>query len=155
LIICPAGLTVQWQEEMQDKFGQFYEIFQRDFHTINPRIWDLKACAIASLDCLKRKEHKEKLLENRKWDLIIFDEAHRLSARDYGEAKTEKTQNYRLAEDLRDRTRVFAICLACSIVRSTSVGWRTGRRRFGVTPSGSPGATAIGLTKNIFYGRRS
>ena len=59
LIICPAGLTVQWQEEMQDKFGQFFEIFQRDFHTINPRIWDLKACAIASLDCLKRKEHKE------------------------------------------------------------------------------------------------
>ncbi len=112
LIICPAGLTVQWQEEMQDKFGQFFEIFQRDFHTINPRIWDLKACAIASLDCLKRKEHKEKLLENRKWDLIIFDEAHRLSARDYGEAKTEKTQNYRLAEDLRDHTDALLLLTA-------------------------------------------
>ncbi|MGH7824805.1 MAG: DEAD/DEAH box helicase [Candidatus Binatia bacterium] len=112
LIICPAGLTVQWQEEMQDKFGQFFEIFQRDFHTINPRIWDLKACAVASLDCLKRKEHKEKLLENRKWDLIIFDEAHRLSARDYGEAKTEKTQNYRLAEDLRDHTDALLLLTA-------------------------------------------
>jgi superfamily II DNA or RNA helicase len=112
LIICPAGLTVQWQEEMQDKFGQFFEIFQRDFHTINPRIWDLKACAIASLDCLKRKEHKEKLLENRKWDLIIFDEAHRLSARDYGETKTEKTQNYRLAEDLRDHTDALLLLTA-------------------------------------------
>jgi len=112
LIICPAGLTVQWQEEMQDKFGQFFEIFQRDFHTINPRIWDLKACAIASLDCLKRKEHKEKLLENRKWDLIIFDEAHRLTARDYGEAKTEKTQNYRLAEDLRDHTDALLLLTA-------------------------------------------
>lgn len=112
LIICPAGLTVQWQEEMQDKFGQFFEIFQRDFHTINPRIWDLKACAIASLDCLKRKEHKEKLLENRKWDLIIFDEAHRLSARDYGETKTEKTQNYRLAEDLRDHTDALLLVTA-------------------------------------------
>lgn len=112
LIICPAGLTVQWQEEMQDKFGQFFEIFQRDFHTINPRIWDLKACAIASLDCLKRKEHKEKLLENREWDLIIFDEAHRLSAKDYGEAKTEKTQNYRLAEDLRDHTDALLLLTA-------------------------------------------
>ncbi|MBI4487688.1 MAG: DEAD/DEAH box helicase [Deltaproteobacteria bacterium] len=112
LIICPAGLTVQWQEEMQDKFGQFFEIFQRDFHTINPRIWDLKACAIASLDCLKRKEHKEKLLENRKWDLIIFDEAHRLSARDYGESKTEKTQNYRLAEDLKDHADALLLVTA-------------------------------------------
>lgn len=112
LIICPAGLTVQWQEEMQDKFGQFFEIFQRDFHTINPRIWDLKACAIASLDCLKRKEHKEKLLENRKWDLIIFDEAHRLSARDYGETKTEKTQNYRLADDLKDHTDAMLLLTA-------------------------------------------
>lgn len=112
LIICPAGLTVQWQEEMQDKFGQFFEIFQRDFHTINPRIWDLKACAIASLDCLKRKEHKEKLLENRKWDLIIFDEAHRLSARDYGESKTEKTQNYRLADDLKDHTDALLLVTA-------------------------------------------
>ena len=112
LIICPAGLTVQWQEEMQDKFGQFFEIFQRDFHTINPRIWDLKACAIASLDCLKRKEHKDKLLENRKWDLIIFDEAHRLSARDYGESKTEKTQNYRLAEDLKDYTDTLLLVTA-------------------------------------------
>jgi superfamily II DNA or RNA helicase len=112
LIICPAGLTVQWQEEMQDKFGQFFEIFQRDFHTINPRIWDLKACAIASLDCLKRKEHKEKLLENRKWDLIIFDEAHRLSARDYGESKTEKTQNYRLADDLKEHTDAMLLVTA-------------------------------------------
>jgi len=112
LIICPAGLTVQWQEEMQDKFGQFFEIFQRDFHTINPRIWDLKACAIASLDCLKRKEHKDKLLENRKWDLIIFDEAHRLSARDYGETKTEKTQNYRLADDLKEHTDAMLLVTA-------------------------------------------
>ncbi|MPZ76760.1 MAG: DEAD/DEAH box helicase [Deltaproteobacteria bacterium] len=112
LIICPAGLTVQWQEEMQDKFGQFFEIFQRDFHTINPRIWDLKACAIASLDCLKRKEHKEKLLENRKWDLIIFDEAHRLSAHDYGESKTEKTQNYRLADDLKEHTDAMLLLTA-------------------------------------------
>lgn len=112
LIICPAGLTVQWQEEMQDKFSQFFEVFQRDFHTINPRIWDLKACAIASLDCLKRKEHKEKLLENRKWDLIIFDEAHRLSARDYGESKTEKTQNYRLAEDLKNHTDALLLLTA-------------------------------------------
>lgn len=101
LIITPAGLTTQWQEEMQDKFGQLFEVFGRDFWAINPRIWELKTFAVASIDTLKRSEHKSVLLENRKWDLIIFDEAHKLSAMDYDSGKTEKTQNYRLAEELR------------------------------------------------------
>src|SRR5271157_2431521 len=101
LIITPAGLTRQWQEEFKDKFqADDFEIFGRDFTATNPRIWDLRARAIASLDTLKRAEHKRVLLENRKWDLIIFDEAHRLSAVDYGSGKTEKTQNYRLAEEV-------------------------------------------------------
>src|SRR5947209_15045547 len=39
LIITPAGLTTQWQEEMQDKFGAFFEVFGRDFRAVNPRVW--------------------------------------------------------------------------------------------------------------------
>lgn len=111
LVVCPAGLTRQWQEEFQDKFHETYEIFGRDFQAINPRIWDLKATAIASLDRLKRKEHKRTLLENRKWDLIIFDEAQHLSARDYPN-KTDKTQNYQLAETLRDYTDALLLLTA-------------------------------------------
>jgi len=102
LIVCPAGLTIQWQEEMKDKFGTFFEIFRRDFQANFPRIWDLKHHVIASIDTLKRKEHKDALLENRKWDIIIFDEAQKLSAREYESGKTEKTFNYRLAEDLKN-----------------------------------------------------
>src|ERR1043166_3335524 len=111
LIITPAGLTTQWQEEMQDKFGANFEIFGRDFNSVNPRIWEYRAQAIASLDRLKRKEHKRLLLENRKWDLIIFDEAHRLSAVSYGGAKTDKTQNYRLAEEIRHKHYCEAMLL--------------------------------------------
>ena len=111
LILTPAGLTLQWQEEMQDKFGAYFEIFKRDFQAVNPRIWDLKATAIASIDTLKRPEHKRALLENRKWDLIIFDEAHRLSAVSYGGAKTDKTQNYRLAEEIRHKHYCEAMLL--------------------------------------------
>lgn len=111
LIITPAGLTLQWQEEMQDKFGAYFEIFKRDFQAVNPRIWDLKATAIASIDTLKRPEHKRALLENRKWDLIIFDEAHRLSAVSYGGTKTDKTQNYRLAEEIRHKHYCEAMLL--------------------------------------------
>ena len=79
---------------------------------INPRVWDLKATAIASIDTLKRAEHKRVLLENRKWDLIIFDEAHRLSAVNYGSGKAEKTHNYRLAEEVAPAriTRTHSCC---------------------------------------------
>lgn len=111
LVVTPAGLTRQWQEEFKDKFQADFEIFGRDFTAVNPRMWDLKATAIASLDRLKRKEHKRTLLENRKWDLIIFDEAHRLSARDYPK-KTEKTQNYQLAEVLREYTDALLLLTA-------------------------------------------
>jgi len=111
LIITPAGLTTQWQEEMQDKFGQMFEIFGRDFWAFNPRIWDLKAMAIASIDTLKRPEHKKALLENRRWDLIIFDEAHRLSAMSYGSGKTTKTHNFRLAEEVRQKNYCDAMLL--------------------------------------------
>jgi hypothetical protein len=97
---------------MQDKFRANFEIFGRDFRAVNPRIWDLKATAIASIDTLKRAEHKRILLENRRWDLIIFDEAHRLSATDYGgTGKVERTQNYRLAEEVRDRQYCDALLL--------------------------------------------
>jgi superfamily II DNA or RNA helicase len=111
LVITPSGLTRQWQEEFKEKFQADFEIFGRDFTAVNPRMWDLKATAIASLDRLKRKEHKRTLLENRKWDLIIFDEAHRLSARDY-RTKTEKTQNFQLAEVLRDYTDALLLLTA-------------------------------------------
>jgi superfamily II DNA or RNA helicase len=111
LIIVPAGLTTQWQEEMKDKFDTDFEIFGRDFYAVNPRIWDLKARAIASLNMLKRAEHKRVLLENRKWDLIIFDEAHRLSATEYGSEKVQKTQNYKLAEEIRGQQYCDAMLL--------------------------------------------
>jgi ERCC4-related helicase len=111
LIVTPAGLTTQWQEEMEEKFGARFEVFGRDFLSVNPRVWEYKAQAIASIDRLKRAEHKRVLLENRKWDLIIFDEAHRLSAMNYSEKKVEKTQNYKLAEELRSKQYCEAFLL--------------------------------------------
>jgi hypothetical protein len=111
LVVCPAGLTRQWQEELDDKFKATFQIFGRDFTAVNPRMWDLQARAIASLDRLKRKQHKQTLLENRKWDLIIFDEAQHLSARQWP-TKIEKTQNYQLAEALRGYTDALLLLTA-------------------------------------------
>ena len=103
LIITPAGLARQWQEEMEDKFGIIFLVLKEDFLDKNPRIWDIHNLAIASIDTLKRENHKKGLLECQKWQLIVFDEAHKLSAKAFGD-KIERTQNYKLALDLKDHT---------------------------------------------------
>jgi len=103
LIITPAGLARQWQEEMEDKFGVIFQVLNEDFLDRNPRIWDMQNLAIASIDTLKRENHKKGLLECLRWQLIVFDEAHKLSAKAFGD-KVERTQNYRLALDLKDHT---------------------------------------------------
>src|SRR5205823_7650360 len=62
-------------------------------------------------DALKRPERKRGLLENRKWDLIVFDEAHRLSAMNYAAGKVDKTQNFKLAEEIRHKHYSEALLL--------------------------------------------
>ncbi|MEO8350967.1 MAG: DEAD/DEAH box helicase [Chthoniobacteraceae bacterium] len=114
LVACPAGQIVQWQEELEEKLRVRFEVYRQDIDGQRafsyPRV-------IASLDTLKLdapnqrlrgKSHLEILLEAPEWDLVVFDEAHRLTARDYG-TKTEKTLNYRLAEELSGRTRDFIL----------------------------------------------
>lgn len=59
---------------------------------------------IASVDTLKRLARIERLKEAPPWDLVVFDEAHHLSAYRSGN-KIRKTENYRLAEGLRDHSR--------------------------------------------------
>ncbi|MDM8524337.1 helicase-related protein [Desulfococcaceae bacterium HSG8] len=103
LIICPAGQIIQWQEELKEKLGLEFLVYRVD---INGNYAFSFQKVIASLDTVKLASHKDMLLKSGNWDLIVFDEAHRLSAKDYG-SKTDKTQNYRLAEELSNRTRDF------------------------------------------------
>lgn len=74
LILVPAPLTQQWQEEMQAKFNEEFVInTSLDGWTENHRI-------IASIDLAKRPEHAERILQ-RSYDMLIIDEAHRLRNR--------------------------------------------------------------------------
>ena len=119
LIVTPAGLTLQWQEEMEDKFGLKFAVYRED---VDGRLaFDQMNYLIASIDTLKldrpqkggrREGHRTLLLESHNWDVIIFDEAHKLSAKTWSPRKTEKTQNYRLAEDLQERCRALILLTA-------------------------------------------
>ena len=105
LIVVPAGLTRQWQEDLKYKFGlDDFLIYGSDFTISDPVHWKLYDRVITSLDKAKGETHLPRLMEAEDWDLVIFDEAHRLSRRQYGK-KFEKSDRFRLAEALREKTR--------------------------------------------------
>ncbi len=104
LVICPAGLTVNWQNEMKDCFRIFFDIFGRDFSDANPHAWERHSLVIVSIDTIKKPQRLEKMMTGPDWDLIVFDEAHHLSRKRYGK-KIDITQNYRLAEKTKGKTR--------------------------------------------------
>jgi len=104
LIICPAGLTVNWQNEMRDCFRIFFDILGQDFTDANPYAWERRNQVIVSIDTMKKRERLEKIMSRPDWDAIVFDEAHHLSRKRYGK-KIDVTQNYRLAEKIKGKTR--------------------------------------------------
>ena len=99
LVVCPANLTFQWQRELKEKFDEKFLVLKgsdiRDQFGVNQ--WLEQKQIITSLDLAKRTEILPGLAQVH-WDLVIVDEAHRMSARD----ETHKSQRYRLGEMLRD-----------------------------------------------------
>ena len=101
LVVCPANLSFQWQRELKEKFDEKFLVLKgsdiRDQFGVNQ--WMEQKQIITSLDLAKRTEILPGLRQVH-WDLVIVDEAHRMSARD----ETHKSQRYRLGELLRDST---------------------------------------------------
>ncbi len=104
LIICPAGLTANWRNELRDCFRMYFDIFGMDFTDSSFHAWEKHHFAIVSIDTIKKPARLEKLMKGPEWDIIIFDEAHHLSRKKYGK-KIDVTQNYRLAEKLKGVAR--------------------------------------------------
>lgn len=112
LLVTPAGLTKQWQEELNYKFkmGEF-QIYGEDFIINEPRHWKMFDFVIASIDRLKNPENLEQVQQAGKWDMVIFDEAHRLSRRQYG-MKLDASQRFQLAANLRRHTDALILLSA-------------------------------------------
>lgn len=105
LVVCPAGLTRQWQDELHYKFDQTYEIYGRDFFISKPEHWKLHDHAIVSIDLAKRDDHMEVFRQAGGWDIVVFDEGHKLTRYSSG----ERAQRYRLAEMLRPQADAFLL----------------------------------------------
>jgi superfamily II DNA or RNA helicase len=113
LIIAPGSLVEQWQEELDSKFSLRFDIMSRDMveaaRTGNPFME--RNLLICRLDQLSRAGDLRDRLAVTDWDLVIFDEAHKLSAKLYGE-EVKRTLRYELAEMVRDRTRNLLLLTA-------------------------------------------
>ncbi len=96
LIITPGGLTKQWQEdEMGIKFNIPFTLVNRNTFTADPTVFHSANKIISSIDFISREDILN-AVGNTHWDLIIFDECHKLSAYDYGN-RQYLSQRYRAA----------------------------------------------------------
>lgn len=99
LVLCPAGVVLQWQDEMEEHFGLRFSIAGRDFTPDRAANWDSHTLVLASLDTLKQERLRDTLKGAPPFDLIVCDEAHRLTARrEFLSTELYRTQNYRFIE---------------------------------------------------------
>jgi superfamily II DNA or RNA helicase len=99
LIVCPANLAFQWQRELKEKFDEKFIVLKggeiRDQFGVNQ--WLEQNKIITSLDLAKRSDILPGLKQVH-WDLVVVDEAHRMS----WTPPARKTARYALGELLRD-----------------------------------------------------
>ncbi|MBB5045960.1 hypothetical protein HNR60_000695 [Rhodopseudomonas rhenobacensis] len=110
LLVVPSGLTRQWKEEMLFKFDRRFLIYGIDFRVSDHREWGLYERAIISLDLAKPRSSEDDgsdlessfgmLLAAGNWDIVVFDEGHRLARNDRGQS----TLRFKLAQALRSKT---------------------------------------------------
>lgn len=113
LIVAPGSLVEQWQDEMFEKFGLSFTLFSREqveaSRSGNP--FDDIDLMVARVDQLSRNEDLQEKLRRSHWDLIVVDEAHKLSASYFGN-KVNKTKRFQLGELLGSITRHFLLMTA-------------------------------------------
>jgi superfamily II DNA or RNA helicase len=113
LIVVPGGLTEQWQAELHEKFGLNFEILSRDMveQTPDHEPFDRHRLLIAKMDQLARAEDLQQAIERAQWDLVIVDEAHRMSAHYQGQER-KYTKRYLLGQHLGSITRHLLLMTA-------------------------------------------
>lgn len=133
LIVTPAGLTQQWRDELKLKFSEDFSIFNGEsFKSFKQLYGQESNCwlefnnVITSLDFLKpkkvhdelspqeaerRKEHNQQVFDdclNAKWDMVLIDEAHKLTKYQGG----KETARYKLGKMLSESVPIFLILTA-------------------------------------------
>ncbi|MGD0854213.1 MAG: helicase-related protein [Dehalococcoidia bacterium] len=115
VIVCPGSLVEQWQDELYQRFALPFEIMTNDnLEAARTGNWFLEHdLVIVRLDKMSRDEDIQAKLAapDCRWDLIICDEAHKMSATFFG-GEIKYTKRYKLGQLLSTLTRHFLLMTA-------------------------------------------
>lgn len=112
-IVAPGSLVEQWRDELFEKFGLEFRIYSKELEVSSPsgNPFEDQDHLIVRLDQLSRSDELQEKLCLPGWDLVIFDEAHKLSAHFFGQ-EIKRTRRFALAEKLGARTRHLLLMTA-------------------------------------------
>ncbi len=113
LVVCPGSLAAQWKDELYQRFQLPFEILTND-RIEAARTGNVLAempLVIAQLDKLSRSDELQAKLAQTEWDLIVCDEAHKMSAYFFN-GKIKETKRYKLGKLLSSITRNFLLLTA-------------------------------------------
>lgn len=113
LIVSPGSLSEQWQDELYSKFHLKFEILTNDrFESaVSGNVFEEVNLCICRLDKLSRNEILQQKLRTTEWDLIVVDEAHKISATVWG-GEVKYIKRFQLGRLLSDITRHFLLLTA-------------------------------------------
>lgn len=113
MIVAPGNLVEQWQDELSEKFQLPFEIMTNDkFESAHSGNWfQENPLVICRLDKLSRNESVQEKLGVTDWDLIVVDEAHKMSA-SYFSGDIKETKRYKLGKFLSGLTRHLLLMTA-------------------------------------------
>jgi superfamily II DNA or RNA helicase len=113
LVVAPGGLVEQWQDELREKFGLTFELLTRQLADAEPdgNVFARHHLVIARMDQLSRSDDLKDRLDTADWDLVVVDEAHRMSAHYFGN-ELKKTKRYQLGELLGRHARHLLLMTA-------------------------------------------
>ena len=120
LILAPASVQPQWQEELKEKFNLHFESYSQGkfkdcygkttLPTLNP--WNSQDLILASSHLVRRTERMEELLAAEPWDLVILDEAHHARRKSPQQRKDTPNKLLQLMQRLKDRTKSLILLSA-------------------------------------------
>ncbi|NEP59372.1 MAG: DEAD/DEAH box helicase family protein [Symploca sp. SIO2G7] len=120
LILAPASVQPQWQEELREKFnlhfwsyaqGELTDPYGNTVSTVtNP--WNTKDLILASSHLVRRTERMQELLEADSWDLVVLDEAHHARRKSPQARKDTFNRLLELMQQLKEKTRALVLLSA-------------------------------------------
>ena len=113
MIVCPGNLAEQWQDELYRKFSLRFEILTNDRieSAVTGNVFTEASLCIVRLDKLSRNDDIQDKLRVTDWDLIVCDEAHKMSATVWG-GEVKYTKRFQLGRLLSSITRHFLLLTA-------------------------------------------